>query len=341
MGGERLMRAARTFGGSLAAVAVAAVAAAVSLPALPAGAAGVVHACTNRHTGVLRVRVGRCPRGYRALSWGLAGPLGVRGATGPSGAAGATGPQGPAGEGGAQGPQGGVGQTGPTGATGATGARGPAGVTGATGPAGSAGARGPSGAAGLTGPAGATGATGPTGPTGPTGKAATGATGAVLPATLASGETERGLWAVYSPARILQPPSYAVAAISFVTPITEAAAFKEVYVKAAKVAEIEAGTAHEVGCIESTEVPDPAILEEPKAKPGYLCVYAGHEEITTETGAAVALHGISNPTEGSGTGGPGVTADGALLSFEAKEDEPALAPQSYVRAQGTYAITGK
>lgn len=150
---------------------------------------GVVEACYNNATGVLRLATATRPcmtaesYGYlreTAISWNQVGQPGATGATGPQGVPGATG---------ATGPQGEPGLSGPTGATGAQGATGPQGVPGAAGPqgeTGAPGATGPTGSQGATGPQGLTGGTGPAGPAGPVGPAgpagATGPSGAVGPA---------------------------------------------------------------------------------------------------------------------------------------------------------------
>jgi hypothetical protein len=90
---------------------------------------GVISACYQKSTGVLRVintdEGATCQGGEKALNWSAAG-----------------------------------GPTGPTGPAGATGSSGATGLTGATGPTGLTGATGPSGATGLTGATGSTGSTG-------------------------------------------------------------------------------------------------------------------------------------------------------------------------------------
>ncbi len=136
------------------------------------GAAPVVM-CRHHHR--VRLRVNRCPRGWRVISpteLGVAGPVGPPGAEGPAGPRESAGSEGPSGAPGAEGPTGPLGPSGPEGPTGSTGATG---SLGSTGPAGPSGAPGPVGAAGPTGAQGLTGATGPPGPaTGPAGGALTG-----------------------------------------------------------------------------------------------------------------------------------------------------------------------
>jgi hypothetical protein len=71
-------------------------------PAAIPGANGVISACYNAASGVLRVidSAARCGQAEAALQWNVAGP------TGPAGAQGPAGPQGPAGLQGPVGPQG-------------------------------------------------------------------------------------------------------------------------------------------------------------------------------------------------------------------------------------------
>jgi hypothetical protein len=119
-------------------------------------ATGVITACYNNVSGVLRVATTKAPCVVAGspilreapwlletqLTWnqiGTQGPTGANGATGASGADGVTGATGPAGAAGASGP------TGPTGASGASGAPGAIGPTGAIGATGAAGATGPAG----------------------------------------------------------------------------------------------------------------------------------------------------------------------------------------------------
>jgi hypothetical protein len=131
-----------------------------------AGAAstGLISACVNTSSGVLRIvtpgagpsrdRDGeaegdrspnRCAAHETLLAWNIQGVPGPQGAAGAAGTAGAQGPVGPAGATGGAGPAGPIGPAGPTGAMGAMGA------TGATGPAGAIGPQGPTGAPGQAG----------------------------------------------------------------------------------------------------------------------------------------------------------------------------------------------
>ena len=130
-------------------------------------AGGVITACENLATGILRVEIPSAPcilAGNPILArapllleervtWNQVGPQGLTGAPGPVGATGAAGAAGARGD------------TGPAGAPGSAGATGPAGPTGSQGLTGAAGATGPQG------PTGATGATGATGPKGEPGSA--------------------------------------------------------------------------------------------------------------------------------------------------------------------------
>jgi|1185.fasta_scaffold10029_2 hypothetical protein len=98
----------------------------VALAAQPGGThrtTGVVSACVNKKSGIVRI-AGACRSSERRLSWNVAGD---RGAAGSPGAAGPAGPAGPAGAAGAKGD---------AGAPGAVGAVGPAGAAGPQGPAG-------------------------------------------------------------------------------------------------------------------------------------------------------------------------------------------------------------
>ncbi|HLI32776.1 MAG TPA: hypothetical protein VKU89_08575 [Solirubrobacteraceae bacterium] len=297
---------------------------------------GVIHACFNHRSGVLRIAHGRCGRGEGAISWLRAATVGPRGATGATGAQGAQGPAGAPGGPGAQGPVGVTGETGARGAegaagvTGATGAAGPpgahgpasavAGATGATGGAGATGPSGPTGATGETGPAGvgATGLTGPTGPTGPTGvtgeHGATGATGTLFPsgggeATLAPGETETGVWQAFSASEV-SAGGNAVAVISFSVPLSAP-------LDSEHVVYVPRGQSGPVACEGGT-------AKAPKAAAGYLCVYVG-----VESPLDMKLKAIETPA-----GAGGSSAQGALVKFESTKNE---GRPDYA---GTWAVSG-
>lgn len=141
---------------------------------------GVITACYNNATGLLRIEttaaacitagnplLARSPQLLETrLTWNQTGATGPKGDTGPQGPRGDTGA---AGATGSTGPTGADGVPGATGASGAQGDTGPRGATGDSGPQGPTGPTGSSGTPGATGSAGATGAQGPIGPTGPTG----------------------------------------------------------------------------------------------------------------------------------------------------------------------------
>ena len=131
---------------------------AAAVAAAPRGshADGVISACRQKASGLLRVPAGAgsCRRSEQSLSWSVAGPRGPQGAQGAQGAQGPSGAPGP------------VGPAGPIGPAGAAGTAGPAGATGPAGTAGAVGPAGPAGQAGVAGPAGPTGARGPAGPAG-------------------------------------------------------------------------------------------------------------------------------------------------------------------------------
>lgn len=138
---------------------------------------GVITACYNVATGILRVETTTVPcivlgnpllakspwlREER-ITWNQVGPQGEQGIPGIQGPKGDTGD---AGAPGAQGLEGAPGQQGERGETGVAGSQGPAGPAG---PAGADGAAGPPGADGAAGPQGPTGSQGAPGPQGPRG----------------------------------------------------------------------------------------------------------------------------------------------------------------------------
>jgi hypothetical protein len=102
---------------------------------------GVIKACYNRRTGVVRLIGERrlrktCPRRTIAFTFAAKGPRGATGALGPAGPTGPIGPAGADGIDGVDGIDGAAGATGPTGPAGADGADGADGATGPAGPAG-------------------------------------------------------------------------------------------------------------------------------------------------------------------------------------------------------------
>ena len=76
-----------------------------------------IHACVSAKTHAI-LQESRCGKGYRALTWSVAGPKGDRGAKGATGARGATGAGGSQGIQGAQGAPGNPGNTGSPGPAG-------------------------------------------------------------------------------------------------------------------------------------------------------------------------------------------------------------------------------
>ncbi len=75
---------------ALITAAVIAVAAIGTGLALASSTPGVIRACANKHTGVLRL-AHKCKKHERAVSWSVQGPPGARGQTGATGTAGAAG----------------------------------------------------------------------------------------------------------------------------------------------------------------------------------------------------------------------------------------------------------
>jgi hypothetical protein len=116
------------------------------------------------------------------------------------------------------------------------------GPAGAPGPAGSQGAPGDRGATGPEGPQGEEGATGPTGPAGPT------------ETTLPAGETLTGIWSFSSPGTIGEFLN-----ISFPLRVTP---------------EIDNDHVIFLAPGEEDATQCPGEVAEPKAAPGYLCIYA-------------------------------------------------------------------
>jgi hypothetical protein len=323
-----------------------------------AGAAAsnsVIKACYKSSTGALRLITGRgrCGHGESPISWNVAGRAGAHGPTGPAGFLGVPGFPGVNGVAGAASTVRGV--TGATGAAGAAGVNGENGAAGAAGasPAGATGAvRGEAGAAGVNGKNGATGATGATGGTTgvsgavtPTG--ATGIAGSPLPATLLTGQTEKGAWIVSELGKEPGLPSKLEASIiSFPIPLASALEKSQVhYINPTKLKELETGC-HEAepGICSATEVPSepgcfspaleqktPTLLEAPLAEPGNLCVYAGIQ-VLAPAEADVGFSAIENSV-----GSEGTDRTGASIRFTVKKIEP---PKKItMRAQGTWAVT--
>lgn len=199
------------------------------------------------------------------------------------------------------GKQGPAGPTGAAGAAGAPGAGGSAGPTGAAGKDGATGATGNNGSTGATGVKGPTGATGVVGVTGVTG--VTGATGfSGFTATLPSGETETGAWA-------LRYSGENQTSVSFNIPL--AADITNGFT-------VYPGDTVPAGCDDGT-APAPSV-DNPEADPGNICLFVSLFE--SGEGEVQAL----NPE--TFAGGTGKT--GAILSF--------VSPAADFGA-GTFAVT--
>lgn len=64
----------------------------------PFGTAGVIHACREPLTGIIRqITSGNCLRNEIVVHWNVAGPQGPQGPAGQAGEAGSRGPEGPQG----------------------------------------------------------------------------------------------------------------------------------------------------------------------------------------------------------------------------------------------------
>ncbi len=166
---------------------------------------------------------------------------------------------------------------------GAPGVAGPAGAPGAPGKEGAQGKAGLQGEVGPTGEQGPTGEVGPTGPTGETG----------FTETLPSEKTEKGVWRFASNGETLQ-----YVPITFSIPLSEADAASIAVETLSKTASPTANC--------------PGSPKEPRAEPGFLCVYtSGDESQTTFFGSPNAVYKpVSSGEE------EGVISGGALLYFE-------------------------
>ena len=246
----------------------------------------------------------------------LQGLQGKTGATGPAGLAGPTGHPGATGDTGPRGEKGEAGSPGANGKDGTSGESvtnrafvGPAGDCSEGGTELKVGAGVPSyvcnGEEGTNGTNGKDGATGLQGPPGPEGN---------IKATLASGETETGVWAQSSgkPATILGSAKGALATISFTIPLGE-----ELLVTHNQVHIIGAGKNGEGnGC------PATSDAAKPEADAGNLCVFVSSEE---------GVAGITATSLQSGNEGAGTT--GSVLYLVASGNE--------LHAIGTWAATAK
>lgn len=229
------------------------------------------------------------------------------------------------------------GPAGPKGATGATGATGPAGPAGATGPAGGTGPAGPQG------PQGNTGANGNNGEPGVAGTSVTSKTVATSSATcedrggseFTAGNTkttacngkEGSPWTAGGtlPAEKTETGTFAVrgtasassevrsTAISFPIPLA---------VAPEEVEHIAVGGSPTTGCAGSAE--------EPKAAPGFLCIYEGEASLAHKGG--LNYYNTINPAGGV------VGTTGGLILFSTATP---TTPGEEVTAEGTWAVTAK
>jgi Collagen triple helix repeat (20 copies) len=181
------------------------------------------------------------------------------------------------------------GKNGTPGTAGPVGPAGPAGSQGPAGPAGTAGAKGETGPAGKgeTGPKGEKGATGATGETGFT-------------ETLPSGKTEEGMWALTVPTANPTVGGFNLSrdAISFVIPLSTAPT--AVYLNQAE-SENKADNKKIAEC--------PGTVAEPRAEPGFLCVYTEFE-LNAPPGLNVLAHTFGGMI-GANTGEAGGAAAGS------------------------------
>ena len=205
----------------------------------------------------------------------------------------------------AKGKQGPRGKTGKTGKTGPQGPAGPAGPQGPAGPKGDTGAPGSNGTNGTNGATGATGATGKNGAAGTPGEPGEPWTvGNVLPPEA----TETGVWRF-----VANTDEFQYVPISFPIPLAPADADSITY-KA-------------LGKENPPTTECPGNVEDPKAAPGYLCVYVSPYE-TNFLGTPSEIY---PPTfDGSEDEGE-VTSSGTLLYFET--------PKATDRSSGSFAVT--
>ncbi len=254
----------------------------------------------------------------------------LKGKVGTNGSAGAQGPQGPAGGSGAKGDAGTNGTNGTNGTDGANGSPGAAGKSVVIGEAGGncpengtsvevegSGAKryvcdGEAGTNGVNGKTGPTGPTGPAGPTGPTGSPWT--AGGTLP----HGSTESGVWnATGMPATNpgLGAHGAISASISFSIPLAKA---PELNVIELGEGEHEAGENLPAGCKGN--------VNEPKAEPGNLCIFAGEGAVNAKEIDAGIVESAEGVVEPGRTGA-------SILGLAEKSEGMSIA--------GTWAVTGE
>lgn len=192
---------------------------------------------------------------------------------------------------GPQGPQGLPGAVGLPGATGLPGAPGLPGADGQPGKDGEDGATGPTGPDGEDGEDGATGPTGPAGPEGVCSSA-----GCVLP----SGVTETGAFSMLGPE--FGGPENAIIPVSFPIPLPEV-------LDEAHVVIMDSGEGGGAGCTGGTAA-------NPKADPGFLCIYTAENG---DLGATEVLKAGNPFSPGAGKTGAMIQALGNLFEIEGLE----------------------
>jgi hypothetical protein len=216
------------------------------------------------------------------------------------------------------------GKAGPAGANGAQGAVGATGAAGSQGPAGSPGPQGPKGETGATGAAGAAGKTGLNGKNGEPWTAG---------GTLPQGQTETGTWG-FGPSETSEESAY-VPVASFPIPLAAPLAEGHAHFINADGMEVTSFTEPKPGEHVPVEVPSkecgsgitPGITalesaEDPKAKPGNLCIYAIRLIKMTSDSEVLSL---------SGATAAGKTGARGAFFFEA-------GPKA---AYGTWAVTAE
>jgi hypothetical protein len=181
------------------------------------------------------------------------------------------------------------------------------GKQGNTGAAGSQGAAGPAGPAGPKGDAGAQGDKGATGAKGATGNAGPEGSPWTAGGTLPSGRTETGSWVAPNSAA-----GSSAALITFTIPLPVAELGPGVY--------MAEGEAAKPGCTGGT-------AKDPKANPGFLCVYTGLGKFKDKDQVATIKSG-----EALGATSAGVSKTGAVLLGEEPNGGLGF-------AAGTWAVT--
>jgi hypothetical protein len=160
---------------------------------------------------------------------------------------------------------------------------------------------------------------------------------------LSAGHSEIGLWAASSASEPLVYPAATAAMIVFPVPL--AAPLGEEGVQFVDRAEtVKAGTARSTTI--KTRCGTAGTLAHPTAEPGFLCVYAGLEQLYD-------LHVDGEPEEGARNGGlhaidnvfasPGAVITGASILFTVQhtrnEEEEELELFPNIRVQGTWAVS--